>query len=240
MPALATARVHEHTHSPRNHAFAFCSGIRPLHTGRRTVISAGQPARDTHPTRRATARSCVARYYDPATGAFLNRDPITSITQAPYAYADDNPTNMVDPSGLLFGVNWDDVKNTASDAWNATGGKVVHAAKEGGEALGTAAVDTGEFVWENRGTIATGIAIGGCLAPGVGLAVCGGLAATAFLARSSQRIEDRGFSNRTISRDGLLRVLARYPYFNQRVRIGGGRCCEGDIEGAGDRPEGSA
>src|SRR5206468_1776951 len=45
-----------------------------------------------------------ARYYDLSTGQFFNRDPITAITQQPYAYADDNPLNETDPSGLIGGA----------------------------------------------------------------------------------------------------------------------------------------
>jgi len=41
-----------------------------------------------------------ARWYDPATGQFLTRDPIEAITGEPYVYASDNPLNEVDPSGL--------------------------------------------------------------------------------------------------------------------------------------------
>lgn len=41
-----------------------------------------------------------ARYYDPGTGQFLTRDPLESQTRSPYAYADGNPANAVDPSGL--------------------------------------------------------------------------------------------------------------------------------------------
>lgn len=41
-----------------------------------------------------------ARYYDPRTYNFLTRDPIAAATRAPYNYADNNPTNKTDPSGL--------------------------------------------------------------------------------------------------------------------------------------------
>jgi RHS repeat-associated protein len=40
-----------------------------------------------------------ARYYNPASGQFLALDPIVNLTQTPYSYASDNPTNNADPSG---------------------------------------------------------------------------------------------------------------------------------------------
>lgn len=42
-----------------------------------------------------------ARYYDPATGQFLTRDPLVDQTGQPYAYADGNPTNNTDPTGNI-------------------------------------------------------------------------------------------------------------------------------------------
>jgi len=39
-----------------------------------------------------------ARYYDPALGRFLSRDPV--LTEHPYAYVGNNPANLVDPSGM--------------------------------------------------------------------------------------------------------------------------------------------
>jgi len=74
-----------------------------------------------------------ARYYDPATAQFISRDPIESLTGQPYEYANDDPLNLSDPSGLDWGWNpWDDAKQAASDvaggaatAWNYTGGKAV-------------------------------------------------------------------------------------------------------------------
>ncbi|MFN7148150.1 MAG: RHS repeat-associated core domain-containing protein [Microthrixaceae bacterium] len=41
-----------------------------------------------------------ARYYDPSTGQFLTRDPLTPHTRDPYGYAHNNPTNLTDPTGL--------------------------------------------------------------------------------------------------------------------------------------------
>lgn len=41
-----------------------------------------------------------ARYYDPTTAQFLTSDPIAGLTKQPYTYANDNPLNVIDPSGL--------------------------------------------------------------------------------------------------------------------------------------------
>jgi RHS repeat-associated protein len=65
----------------------------------------------------------VHRYYDPATEQFLSVDPAVSLTGQPYEYAGDNPTNVVDPLGLW---GWNPFSDVAQ-AWNDTGGKVVHA-----------------------------------------------------------------------------------------------------------------
>ena len=48
-----------------------------------------------------------ARWYDPATGRFLTRDPFPGLatlptTQHPYVYVGNNPVNLVDPSGEFF------------------------------------------------------------------------------------------------------------------------------------------
>ncbi len=47
-----------------------------------------------------------ARYYDPAIGRFLTRDPLPGSALAPqslnpYPYVGNNPVNRVDPSGML-------------------------------------------------------------------------------------------------------------------------------------------
>lgn len=47
-----------------------------------------------------------ARYYNPANGNFLTRDPIENTTGQPYSYAGGNPIDNSDPSGLCwFGKN---------------------------------------------------------------------------------------------------------------------------------------
>jgi RHS repeat-associated protein len=50
-----------------------------------------------------------ARYYDPATGQFLTRDPVVSATRTPYLYSDGDPLNRRDPLGLDWTrkfLNW--------------------------------------------------------------------------------------------------------------------------------------
>ena len=44
-----------------------------------------------------------ARYYDPATGQLITRDPLVDETRTPYTYALDDPINRADPSGLVGG-----------------------------------------------------------------------------------------------------------------------------------------
>lgn len=45
-----------------------------------------------------------ARYYDAATAEFLTRDPLEATTRQPYAYASDDPTDLTDPTGGIFGI----------------------------------------------------------------------------------------------------------------------------------------
>ncbi len=42
-----------------------------------------------------------ARYYDPTTAQFLTRDPVEAETRHAYGYADANPTDLTDPTGLI-------------------------------------------------------------------------------------------------------------------------------------------
>ena len=46
-------------------------------------------------------RACT---YDSATVQFLSVDPLAAMARLPYAYAVDNPLNLSDPSGLIFGI----------------------------------------------------------------------------------------------------------------------------------------
>lgn len=56
-----------------------------------------------------------ARYYDPATGQFLTRDPLTAASGQPYGYAGGNPLAATDPSGLFL-IDLADVGMFMSDA----------------------------------------------------------------------------------------------------------------------------
>jgi RHS repeat-associated protein len=70
-----------------------------------------------------------ARYYDPTTAQFLNRDPLESLTGEPYGYVGGNPLNAVDPTGMILqelaGTAWDlwDVYQTFSDPCASSGAK---------------------------------------------------------------------------------------------------------------------
>ena len=75
-----------------------------------------------------------ARYYDPASSQFLNRDPADAATRELYSYVADNPMNAIDPSGkcglwgndTCLGDAAGAVAGAATTAWNATGGQVVN------------------------------------------------------------------------------------------------------------------
>ncbi len=58
-----------------------------------------------------------ARYYDPATGQFLTRDPLVAQTRSAYGYVNSNPLNFTDPSGRYPGEGLvDDVGNSIQGA----------------------------------------------------------------------------------------------------------------------------
>jgi RHS repeat-associated protein len=115
-----------------------------------------------------------ARYYDPATGSLLSRDPLglsRSWTESPTGYAAGSPTNLSDPTGLYWGES---KVNKVADGAKAAGSAAVGA----GQAAGGAVAGTAQTAWEDRKAIA-----GQCVAWGVsGLvygAVTGGVAGAA-------------------------------------------------------------
>ncbi len=58
-----------------------------------------------------------ARYYDPATGQFISRDPIVAKTRSAYGYADNNPTNFTDPTGLTWESPFNSLIFTDTGTW---------------------------------------------------------------------------------------------------------------------------
>jgi hypothetical protein len=121
------------------------------------------------------------------------------MTREPYGYAAGNPANNVDPLGLCsanpfssdncigaavmtVGRAVETVVEAAPDAWDYAY-----------EVVTDNVDDAWDFTYRNRGTIATIGAIGTCLIPAVGFAGCAYAAGAAFVARSSERIEDHGF-----------------------------------------------
>jgi RHS repeat-associated protein len=92
-----------------------------------------------------------ARYYDPTTGQFLTRDPLEAITGQPYSYAQDNPVNGTDPTGLCgtgsIGDLFDCVNPTSS---------------------GNLAYQAASAAWQFGTTHTIGVCVGGSLVAGIG------------------------------------------------------------------------
>jgi RHS repeat-associated protein len=123
-----------------------------------------------------------ARYYDPATGQFLSRDPLVDLTKQPYQYGRDNPLTFTDPTGL--DAYYEDNEDQASSSspgcaryltgYGQIGAKFglservvrwrIHAAKHGAEVEGNpdVAVDeeTGEIYIQEPGGKVTEDSIG--------------------------------------------------------------------------------
>jgi RHS repeat-associated protein len=75
-----------------------------------------------------------ARYYDPALGRFIRRDPFAGVTTDPqtlnrYPYVLNNPALLIDPYGYWGLPSWDDVKDAAGDLGGAVADKAGDAAE---------------------------------------------------------------------------------------------------------------
>jgi len=85
--------------SPRKHAFArsrrnvgaFC--LAGLHRPR-------SAAANYDASSALASEAGVARWYDPSTAQFMSLDPLVAETGQPYGYANENPVNQADPTGL--------------------------------------------------------------------------------------------------------------------------------------------
>jgi RHS repeat-associated protein len=80
-----------------------------VHTEHRHVPTTLLPLPGEYTDTESGLQYLRARYFDPATGQFLTRDPLEPITGTPYAYANNGPINTVDPSGL-WGVRLGPIK----------------------------------------------------------------------------------------------------------------------------------
>ncbi len=86
-----------------------------------------------------------ARVYDPATAQFLTVDPMVGNTRAPYNYAEDNPVNYADLSGL-------DVFEEAAETVAGWGDTVtLGLTKDAREALGDENVNTCSTAYQAGG-----------------------------------------------------------------------------------------
>ena len=121
----------------------------------------------TDPTGLAYLR---ARYYDPATGQFLSRDPLEALTGRPYSYAGNDPVNETDPSGLL---GCGDLGPFAG-ACNTVSSGVSTVVGGAGSTIGAGATWVYNHPVETVGVAAGGVS----LATGVGEVVAGGAAVT--------------------------------------------------------------
>jgi hypothetical protein len=99
-----------------------------------------------------------ATTYGPSAGArFLTRDPLESITREPYGYVGNNPTNMVDPSGLCWGPTC--VVEAGIDVVKDVGGRAVDVAvaiRNAPVTLPTAAINSwtgGDCDWNAHLTV---------------------------------------------------------------------------------------
>ena len=125
-----------------------------------------------------------ARYYDPAIGRFLSRDPVLGGNL--YAYVRNNPTNLVDPYGLI-GVPKIKIPNpkeiiqeVVEPIVNTTGNIV----SEGATAVGSVVESTFDFLSSCEGKLLAGGLI--MIAAGVSMVGLYYLSASAALAAGTE------------------------------------------------------
>jgi hypothetical protein len=92
---------------------------------------------------RSGVQAVADRFYDPATGQFLTRDPLNALTRSAYGYVGGNPLNRVDPSGL----DWSCITKPGScdlpipDSWEeALGSHTAQQVRAGAAVVGTIAL----------------------------------------------------------------------------------------------------
>jgi RHS repeat-associated protein len=111
----------------------------------------------------------ISRYYDPSTAQFLSVDPLMALTGSPYGYADNNPLNATDLTGLfpnpLKGIK-DAAKGVGYFVQDHATEIAVGAAVIGATACVVATVGICGGVLAGAGAFATGAAIFGIGAAG--------------------------------------------------------------------------
>jgi RHS repeat-associated protein len=117
-----------------------------------------------------------ARSYDPGTAQFMSEDALSGLTSEPYGYANDNPLNLTDPSGLLFGL-----PGTPSTS------EITGAISKGAESVANGAAEAADTVGKEVNSVAhvaapviDGVAAGACVAVAE---ICGTALITNFVAQ---------------------------------------------------------
>ena len=99
-----------------------------------------------------------ARYFDPATGQFISRDPLVALTGSAYGYVDGNPLNFTDPLGL---IKWGNVFSSRNLKIAALGlGLAALAVATAGTAPALLAVVSVQTI----GSVSTGLALASTVA----------------------------------------------------------------------------
>ena len=116
------------------------------------------------------------RYYNPALGRFISRDPTGYAGSGInlYAYCGDNPLVYTDPTGLCRDRGWNAEANKPYTTWDIIWG----AASAGADTLTREARAVNHFINANALTIVftvTSVAIAFAASPVIGAAVVGGL-----------------------------------------------------------------
>ena len=116
-----------------------------------------------------------ARSYDPATAQFISADPIAGLSLAPYDYAEDNPPNAADPSGLCSFIPF-----SSGNCYSETAKGASEGVSDVAGAVGKGADAVGSFAEEHP--IITGVALGAvAVATGGGALLVEGTAGAALL-----------------------------------------------------------
>jgi RHS repeat-associated protein len=103
-----------------------------------------------------------ARFYDPVTAQFLNRDPLGAMTREPYGYAGSNPSRYVDPSGMSCGGSIDGGPGVHVTFPNPVD-CVTEAINEAAGDAESAAGDTFRFGIDHASLIAAPVVFGVCV-----------------------------------------------------------------------------